>query len=157
MNVDDANIAAPSGNFDKETRLWDFEGVTKHKPLEMFHHELVIATEKRNDLVSSKTINRLTGKYMKMELKADVSQKCECGAGYEENGYKKQGNATLYTRMGPVKCAYYNLECKAGQCTVHFTEQAKKEAIFFSSHMTCCGDEIGWDFISLVKKSKISF
>ena len=157
MNVDDANIAAPSGNFEKETGLWDFEGVTKHKPLEMFHPELVIATEKRNDLVSSKTINRLTGKCMKMELKADVSQQCECGAGYEENGYKKQGNATLYTRMGPVECAYYNLECKAGRCTVHFTEQAKKEAIFFSSHMTCCGDEIGWDFISLVKTSKISF
>ena len=72
MNVDDANIAAPSGNFDKETGLWDFEGITKHKPLEMFHPELVIATEKRNDLVSSKTINRLTGKYMKLELKADV-------------------------------------------------------------------------------------
>ena len=157
MNVDDANIAAPSGNFEKETGLRDFEGVTKHKPLEMFHPELVIATEKRNDLVSSKTINRLTGKYMKLELKADVSQQCECGAGYEGNGYKKQGNATLYTRMGPVECAYYNLECKAGRCTVHFTEQAKKEAIFFSSHMTCCGDEIGWDFISLVKTSKISF
>ena len=40
---------------------------------------------------------------------------------------------------------------------MHFTEQAKKEAIFFSSHMTCSGDEIGWDFISLVKTSKISF
>ena len=157
MNVDDANIAALSRNFDKETRLWDFEGVTKHKPLEMFHPELVIATEKRNDLASSKTINRLTGKYMKLELKADVSQQCECGTGYYENVYKKQGNATLYTRMGPVECAYYNLECKAGRCTVHFTEQAKKEAIFFSSHMTCCGDEIGWDFISLVKTSKISF
>ena len=57
----------------------------------MFHPELVIATEKRNDLVSSKTINRLIGKYMKMELKADVSQQCECGAGYEENGYKSKG------------------------------------------------------------------
>ena len=113
MNVGDANIAATSGNFGKETGLWDFEGVTKHKPLEMFHPELVIATEKRNDLVSSKTINRLTGKYMKLELKADVSQQCECCAGYQENGYKKQGNATLYTRMGPVECAYYNLECKA--------------------------------------------
>ena len=40
---------------------------------------------------------------------------------------------------------------------MHFTEQAKKEAILFSSHVTCCGDEIGWDFISLVKTSKISF
>ena len=114
MNLDDANLAAPRGNFDKETGLWDFEGVTKHKPLEMFHPKFVIATEKRNDLVSSKIMNRLTGKYMKLELKTDVSQPCECGAGYEENGYKKQGNATLYTRMGPVECAYYNLECKAG-------------------------------------------
>ena len=78
----------------------------------MFHP--VIATEKRNHLVSSKTMNRVIGKYMKLELKADVSQPCECGAGYEENGYKKQGNVTLYTRMGPGECVYYNLECKAG-------------------------------------------
>ena len=95
MNMDDANIAAPSGNFDKEIGLWDFKDVTKHKLLEMFNPKLVIATEKRNDLVSSKTINRLTGKYMKLGLKADVSQQRECGTGYEENGYKKQGNATL--------------------------------------------------------------
>ena len=47
MNLDDANIAPLRGNFDKETGLWDFEGVTKHKPLEMFHPELVIATEKK--------------------------------------------------------------------------------------------------------------
>ena len=40
----------------------------------MFHPKLVIATEKRNDLVSTKTMNRLTGKYMKLELKADVSR-----------------------------------------------------------------------------------
>ena len=29
MNVDDANIAAPSGNFDKETGLWDFLDMRK--------------------------------------------------------------------------------------------------------------------------------
>ena len=114
MNLNGANIAVPRGNFEKEVGLWDYEGVTKHKPLEMFHPKLVIATEKRKDLVSSKTMNRLTGKYMRLELKADVSQPCECGAGYEANGYKKQCTATLYTCMGPVKCTYYSLECKAG-------------------------------------------
>ena len=46
MNVDDANIAAPSGNFDKETGLRDFKGVTKHKPLEMFHPELALQLKK---------------------------------------------------------------------------------------------------------------
>ena len=39
----------------------------------MFHPELVIATEKRNHLVSSKIINRVTGKYMKLDLKTDVA------------------------------------------------------------------------------------
>ena len=155
-NLDDANIAEPKGNFDKDTELWDYGGLTKHQPLEMLNPQFVMVTQKRNDIVSSKTINRLTGKYMQLDLKPDVSQECECCAGFEENGYKKQGNATFYTRMGPVECAYYNLECKAGRCTVDFTQQAKKEAIFFSSQMTCCGDEIGWDFISLVKTSKIS-
>ena len=50
MNVNDANIAPPRGNFDKETGLWDFEGVTKHKPPGMFHPELVISTEKEINL-----------------------------------------------------------------------------------------------------------
>ena len=114
MNLDDANIAVLRENFEKETELWDFEGVTQHKPLEMCHPELVIATEKRKDPVSSETMNRLTGKYMKLELKAGVSEPCECGAGYEVNHYKKQGTATLYTHMGPEECTYYSLESKAG-------------------------------------------
>ena len=97
---------SPSGNLSRHLQMVRI----KHKPLEMFHAELVIATEKRNDLVSLKAINRLTGKYMKLELKADVSQQCECGTGYEQNSYKKQGNATMYTRICPVECAYYNLE-----------------------------------------------
>ena len=32
-----------------------------------------------------------------------------------------------------------------------------QDSIFFLSKYTCAGDEIGWDFVNLVKTSKISF
>ena len=34
---------------------------------------------------------------------------------------------------------------------------SQKKWVFFTTGVTCLGDEMGWDFISLVKKSKISF
>ena len=36
-------------------------------------------------------------------------------------------------------------------------EKQRKQGIFFLSSVTAVGDEVGWDFVSLVMKSKISF
>ena len=47
-NLDDANIAEPKGNFDKDTGLWDYGDLTKHQPLEMFDPQLVMVSQKRN-------------------------------------------------------------------------------------------------------------
>ena len=59
--------------------------------------------------------------------------------------------------MVPVELELYNLTCDAQECEVSFLQEAERRGIIFHSNKTCEGDEIGWDFICLVKKSKMSF
>ena len=49
--------------------------------------------------------------------------------------------------MGPVRCSVFNLPCHNGTCELKFEEVAEEQGIFFSSKVTCAGDEIGWDFV----------
>ena len=57
--------------------------------------------------------------------------------------------------QGPLKCDVYTRRCLKGNCTLEY--DGKEHSIHFWSCQTCAGDEIGWDFISSVKSSKISF
>ena len=41
------------------------------------------------------------------------------------------------------------------KCCLEYS--GEQDSIFFLSNYTCAGDEIGWDFVSMVKTSKISF
>ena len=41
------------------------------------------------------------------------------------------------------------------QCQLEYS--GEQDSIFFLSNFTCAGDEIDWDFINMVKTSKISF
>ena len=43
----------------------------------------------------------------------------------------------------------------ANNCSLEYT--GKDKSIFFLSRVTCAGDEIGWDFISMVQNTKTSF
>ena len=62
----------------------------------------------------------------------------------------------LYTQMGAIETHYYNVSCEANQCTLQFTQETEKKNIFLHTKSTACGDEIGWDFIQSVMKTKIS-
>ena len=46
-------------------------------------------------------------------------------------------------------------KCVSNNCSL--TYEGTEDSIHFLSKSTCAGDEIGWDFVSLVKSSKISF
>ena len=82
---------------------------------------------------------------------------CNCGLVYAEDGMQQEGCATLYTHVGTVSLNYFSVKCPNEQCEISFKEIAKEAGIFFFSQQTCAADEIGWDFISSVKSSKISF
>ena len=68
-----------------------------------------------------------------------------------------KGSTTLYTRNGLVDFKLYNLKCHACQCETTFLDEAATKGIFFYTNKTCAGDEIGWDFVSTVQKTKVSF
>lgn len=54
-----------------------------------------------------------------------------------------------------MKCDVYSRKCVVNKCSLEYTGEDK--SIFFLSRATCAGDEIGWDFISMVKTTKTSF
>ena len=82
-------------------------------------------------------------------------KRCECGEVYTEE--ELAGVATLYTRLAAIQCNYYNIICKNGSCRLEFHEAAVEKGIFFSTKVTAAGDETGWDFVSMVMKTKTSF
>ena len=51
----------------------------------------------------------------------------------------------------------YNMHCDRVICEIEVSETAKEKCLFFLSTKTCAGDEIGWDSVNNVLKSKASF
>ena len=148
VNTEDVNITSKSGNFNVETGMWDYPSLSQHKPMDMHDIQLVHSTKMRNS--ASIQENEV------FILKPDGSlKKCQRGEGYCED--ELVGVATLYTRIGAIQCNYYNIVCSNGTCKIKFQEAAAEKGIFFSTKVTAAGDEIGWDFVSMVMKTKTSF
>ena len=165
INLEDIDIGTKlSGNFDTETGLWNYKCVSENKPANMMDPQLIINTEERNKYINAKNMNENTGLYGTYEVKPTVIDangreiKCQCGSQFSnESSTIFQGSGILYTCMGPIETNYYNILCEANQCTLEFTEEAEKKNIFMYMKSTACGDEIGWDFIHNVMKTKMSF
>ena len=56
-------------------------------------------------------------------------------------------------------CELFKRKCLNGtaECDLGFEEEAAKEGLFFLSLSTAAGDEIGWDFIMRVRRTRTSF
>ena len=153
VNTDDINITSKSGNFNIETGLWDYPSFSDHKPMEMNDIQLVKSTKMRN----AATVNDDQMFSLKPSCHASDGnlKRCPCGEVYAEE--QLAGVATLYTRIGAIQCTYYNIICNSGSCKLEFHEAAAENGIFFSTKVTAAGDEIGWDFVSSVMRTKTSF
>ena len=165
-NIDDANVGGGvKGNFNMDTGLWEYKSKSKHTPREMMDVELIVATEKRNDFVRARNMDQDTGLYspfrlIPFTLDEDGNGKpCPCGEEFQPPlGFEiETGKAILYTRNGPIDCICYDVPCTSGQCRMTYLDAAQQEGIFFYSKQTCVGEEVGWDFVSKVMKSKTSF
>ena len=153
VNTEDLNITSRSGNFNIETGMWEYPSLSQHKPIEMHDVQLVQSTTMRN----ATSINEdeiFTLKPYPQSLDGSL-KRCECGEVYTEE--ELAGVATLNTRIAAIQCNYYNIICKNGSCRLEFHETAAKKGIFFSTKVTVVGDEIDWDFMSMVMKTKTSF
>ena len=158
-NEDDESLDKDlSTTFDIETGLWKYKGLSTHKPKEMLDEKLQKYTRLRIQWVVENSDSN-TAVEMKPDIRNDDGSyiKCSCGLEYSESGYVSQGIASLYTRVGTVSLKYSNVICPRNECSITYQEIAKEAGIFFFTQQTCAGDEIGWDFISCVKASKISF
>ena len=91
-----------------------------------------------------------------MTLPLQISQ-CGSQYTYEEDSYELVNTAVLYTCLAALKCMCYNLKCQNKNCTIPYDKEAQHRGIFFYTAKTAIGDEVAWDFINAVQKSKTSF
>ena len=163
VNNDDANLPRSlSGHFDIASGLWKYPALSSHKSKEMNDPDLVNCTQHHNDYIASCKLDHSMGWYTGYILKPSPfdttgqPKSCNCGNAYSEEGaYVVKG--TVYTRMGPLQVKYYDTICQMGTCKIPFTQAAEEKGIFLKSTHTGAGDEIGWDFIKLVCRTKSSF
>ena len=163
VNQDYINIGNQvSGKFNIQTGLWDYPALSKHKPKGMMDPELVNATLQRNELISARKLNPSTGLYCSFICKPSpfnpngTVKPCMCGNQYVE-GSTAIKKGTLYTRLGPAEIEFHETVCSGGQCKLAFTQGAEEKCIFLKSTFTAAGDEIGWDFVEAVRKTRCSF
>ena len=163
LNNEDANLQKSLlGHFDVTSGLWKYPALSTHKPKEMHDPDIVNSTQHRNDYISSSKLDHSTGLYTGYILKpsplnaAGQLKPCDCGSTYSEEG-AYVGKGTVYTRMGPLEVKYYDTMCEMGTCKIPYTQAAEEKGIFLKTTQTGAGDEIGWDFIELVRKTKSSF
>lgn len=156
LNADDENLKSDAPNFNPESGLWDFKAKSQHVPKKMMDPKLVNATVIRNQ--ASIRLDGMINLKPSPTNDDGINKMCECGQGFSDAGqYILSTTATLYTRIGAIPCNAYNLKCDSGQCELTFHHVAEQEGIFFYTNFTCAGDEVGWDFVSLVMKTKTSF
>ena len=159
----DANLPRSlTGHFDVAIELWKYPALSSHKPKEMQDPHIVNCTQEHNDYISLCKLDHATGLYTGYILKPSPldptgqPKSCNCGSTYSEEG-AYVGKGTVYTCMGPLQVKYYDTICQMGTCKIPYTQAAEEKRIFLKSTHTCAGDEIEWDFIELVCKTKSSF
>lgn len=166
VNNDDLNIAQTvNGNFDTVTGLWNFKSLTDHKPKQMMDPILVECTRRRNETCLLQHLQKDTGLYGLILLKPQAYDEqdnpiiCNCGQPFihDDGNYSYKGSGTVYGRTGPIHVNYFNLVCQQGLCEIPFTSSAEKNCMFMLTKKTAMGDEIAWDFYSMVKNTKCSF
>ena len=131
-NIEDSNLTEKlPESFNTSTGLWEYKSLSTHKPHEMFDPSLIKHTQNRNSLICDQKLNSSNGLYCSVNLRPSQSDEsgqpipCDCGAGYwDASSYVNNGNATLYTRMGPVDCKFADLKCNGGNCMQSYQKEA---------------------------------
>ena len=130
LNLLDAHqIPELQGNFNKQTGLWQYGALSKHKPKEMLDISLIRSTERRNSYVRFEKLDEDMGLYGPYKLIPHSPQgMCSCGSQFPTNGEGKlMFTSTLYTRMGPISLEVYDLICEAGNCTIPYSQVAEEQ------------------------------
>ncbi|WAR14459.1 hypothetical protein MAR_004564, partial [Mya arenaria] len=143
--------------FEEETGLWNFPAKSNHLPCEQGSSKLMLNTCNR-DTWSTDCERDANGCVYGVELSPSVPEgNCDCGAGWlDENNQGKTLKErpiplTVYTGTAPVKCMVYSRLCCSlvNPCKLTWQE-GKDECLHVLSSETAAGDEIGWEYVSMV-------
>jgi len=61
----------------------------------------------------------------------------------------------VYTREAVLLCLVHSRQCMGGCCILLYTGQ--EHCLFFNKQSYCIAEEVMWDFVGAVKRTKISF
>ncbi|XP_072030816.1 uncharacterized protein [Amphiura filiformis] len=145
-------------NFDPSTGLWVFPSISKHVPRN--RHDPVFLRSKLSRLRASLSDN----KCMEVSPNLDKAMVCKCGKLYYDDTYpsgkvvKRFTNPTqLYTDNGIVSLVICDRQClnEEAECVLEYS--GRQDGLHILSIYTACGDEIGWDYVSHVMNSTITF
>lgn len=134
--------------FDSENGLWSFHKNAPSKiPVDQdpFSEILLRNIGIRGDL---------------KEFVPNLDGSCDCGAGWNSDEIPLgiialSGKTKLYTVTKAIEYAVFKRKCLSNECVKMW--DGAKESIFRSSASTCCGYEIGWEFIDSVMNAKQTF
>ncbi|WAR15987.1 hypothetical protein MAR_030581, partial [Mya arenaria] len=144
--------------FEEETGLWNFPAKSNHLPCEQGSSKLMLNTCNRDTWSTPDRERDANGCVYGVELSPSVPEgNCDCGAGWlDENNQGKTLKErpvplTVYTGTAPVKCMVYSRLCCSlvNPCKLTWQE-GKDECLHVLSSETAAGDEIGWEYVSMV-------
>ena len=157
--------------FDDESGLWQFPSISKHSP-QTNDSQILQRNVQRRDTWNDQNLIRLAdGSFKGPILSPDIPlSTCDCGAGwlkshedvdYCENGLTvldKKRSLTVYTQLAPVKCDIQSRICynSGSPCKIMWDE-GLSDSLHVLSRDTAAGDEIGWEFVSMVFNSDCTF
>ena len=100
-NEDNANLDEElSCNFDKETGLWTYKSLSKHKPKNMDDEGLISNNRQCMKLMlEGNDANPILEMKPNVENKDGSFRNCDCGQPYTQSGLISEGTAKLFTRM----------------------------------------------------------
>ena len=159
-NTEDITCAKSSApvSFNIQTGFWEHKAHSIHQPTKDPHDSgLVEQTLHRNSFIRPGNLIQAgiyKGCYKGPDLIPPELDYCPCGAcsySAPEIAY----HTKVYTRMGVLMSDVYQKKCTSGKCIHHYN--GVHNFVFFLSKETGIGEEIFWDFISRVHRSKCSF
>jgi len=163
---------AAYNNFNEESGLWNFKCRSKHSPRLKDNNELRKNIIKRDQWNDSNLVRCSDGCLKGPVLFPDIPDNTgPCGSGwlkredddnYSENGltiHERQRTLNIYTNFAPVKCDIHIRECYnsiSKPCRILWDE-GDLDCLHVLSRDTAAGDEIGWEFVSMVMNSSCTF
>jgi len=150
--------------FDEATGLRSFPCRSLHKPHKEFSEELSSCIRERDTWNERNLIRNSDGCLLDPELVVLIPDThSECGSDWVDSnkpdGMKRlDRKVTIHTEIAPVVCSVFTRYCLSDLCDRKLKwDEGESICVHVYSTVTAAGDEIGWEFVNQVLRSKVTF